>query len=383
MASKKEETAVIVVGAGPAGLATAACLTKLSIPYIILEKEDCYASIWNKYSYDRLRLHLPKHFCELPHLRFPANAPVYVPRKQFVHYLEEYVSRFGISPRCSRAVEAAAYDEGAGMWNVTARDPDSGEGEEYSGRFLVVATGETSIPFIPEVKGMERFAGEIIHSTAYKNGEKYRDKRVLVVGSGNSGMEIAFDLSNYGAKTSIVVRSPFHIISKGMGHLALTMLKYHVPCWLVDSVLLMLSKLVFGDITKYYGVKLPRDGPFSGKVKNGKYPVFDVGTHAKVVSGEIQVLPGVVKMDGCDVAFENGTSLPFDAIVFATGFKRSTHSWLQGGEHMLNEDGLPKEEYPMHWKGKNGLYCAGLARRGLHGISFDSQCIANDIKLLL
>lgn len=206
--ARKEETAVIIVGAGPAGLATSACLNQLSIPNILLEKEDCYASMWKKYSYDRLHLHLAKHFCELPNFQFPASAPTYVPRKHFINYLDEYVSRFNITPLCKRAVESAAYDEGTGKWNVTARMEDSGEVEEYSGKFLVVATGEASTPFIPKVKDLDKFAGEIIHSTQYKNGEKYRNKRVLVVGCGNSGMEIALDLCNYGAKTSIVVRSP-------------------------------------------------------------------------------------------------------------------------------------------------------------------------------
>lgn len=83
----------------------------------------------------------------------------------------------------------------------------SGEAEEYSGRFLVVATGESEA-FVPAVEGLEGFTGEVLHSSGYKSGEKYRGKRVLVVGCGNSGMEIAFDLAVHGAMTSIVVRSP-------------------------------------------------------------------------------------------------------------------------------------------------------------------------------
>lgn len=118
------------------------------------------------------------------------------------------MSHFKISPIYRRTVDSGEYDELNKTWKIKARNLSSNEVEEYSGRFLVVATGETSDAFIPDVKGLSNFSGEVIHSTRYKNGEKYKDKKVLVVGAGNSGMEIAFDLSNYGAKTSIAVRSP-------------------------------------------------------------------------------------------------------------------------------------------------------------------------------
>lgn len=204
-----QEQVVIVVGAGPSGLATAACLSQLSIPYIIIEREDCFGSLWKKKSYDRLHLHLAKQFCELPHMSFPTTCPTYVPREQFIQYLDDYVSHFKISPLYQRSVDSAIYDEVNQKWIVKVKNNImESSGEEYSGRFLVVATGETSDVFIPKVDGLSSFKGEVIHSTQYKCGKKYIDSNVLVVGAGNSGMEIAFDLSNYGAKTSIVVRSP-------------------------------------------------------------------------------------------------------------------------------------------------------------------------------
>ena len=198
----------IIVGAGPSGLATSACLNQHSIPHILLEREDCYASLWKKYSYDRLRLHLRKQFCELPHMSFPDSYPTYVPKDQFLQYLDDYVSHFKISPMYQRSVEFASFDEEAKKWNVKARNVSSGEIEEYSARFLVVASGETSNPFIPKFEGLNTFTGEVIHSTGFKNGKTYCDKNVLVVGSGNSGMEIALDLANHGARTSIAIRSP-------------------------------------------------------------------------------------------------------------------------------------------------------------------------------
>ncbi|KAM3735443.1 hypothetical protein ACB098_10G088400 [Castanea mollissima] len=360
-----EEQVTIIVGSGPSGLATAACLSQQSIPYIILEREDCIASIWKKYSYDRLHLHLAKQFCELPHMSFPVSYPTFVPKKIFIQYLDDYVSYFNISPMFQRTVESAEYNEVSKRWIVKARNASSGEVEKYCAKFLVVATGETTNPYTPEVEGLNTFPGEVLHSTQYKSGKEFKNKNVLVVGSGDSGVEIALDLANHGAKTSIIFRSPYF------------------PLSLVDFLMLMLSKLVYGDLTKY-GITRPTEGPFFMKVKYGKYPVVDVGTYNKIKSGEIQVLPAeILQIKGNDILFENGKLHPFDDIVFCTGFKRSTNLWLKGDEYLLSEDGLPKPIYPNHWKGKNGLYCVGLSRRGLYGSNVDSQNVANDIKFIM
>ncbi|EEF41651.1 monooxygenase, putative [Ricinus communis] len=376
-----QEQIAIIVGAGPSGLATSACLNLYSIPHIILEREDCCASLWKKYSYDRLHLHLKKQFSELPHMSFPSSCPTYISKDQFIQYLDGYVSHFKISPLYQRCVELATYDQGTKKWILKVRNVNSGDVEDYSARFLIVASGETCDPFIPDVEGLNSFSGDALHSTQFKNGKAYRNKNVLVVGSGNSGMEIALDLVNHGAKTSIVVRSPVHILSREMVYLALAMLKYF-PLGLVDSLLVLLSKVVFGDLTKY-GMSRATEGPFFMKVAYGKYPIIDVGTFNKIKSGEIQVLPAVESIRGNEVIFKNGKSHAFDKVIFCTGFKRSTNKWLKGDDYLLNEDGMSKPSYPNHWKGKNGLYCIGLARRGIYGASADAQNTADDIKSLL
>ncbi|EXC34692.1 Flavin-containing monooxygenase YUCCA10 [Morus notabilis] len=388
----KEET-VIIVGAGPSGLAMAACLSRLSIPHIVLEREDCFASLWKKYSYDRVHFHLRKQFCELPHMPFPSDFPPYLPKKLFTQYLDDYVSCFNIAPMYRRDVESARYDDGLEKWVVKARvvygttdsniDGDHHEIEDYSGRFLVVASGETANPFVPEIKGLSGFCGDFLHSTKFKCGVEFKGKRVLVVGCGNSGMEISLDLANHGAKTSIIVRSPVHVLSRGMVYLALILLK-RLPIGVVDSLMVMLSKLVYGDLKKY-GLRRPtNEGPFLMKDKYGKYPVVDVGTCEKIKTGEIQVLSSEIEsIKGNDVSLKNGKSHHFDAIVFCTGFKRSTHLWLKGDDYLLNDDGIPKPSYPNHWKGKGGLYCVGLSRQGFYGAKSDAENIANDIKSII
>ncbi|XP_058100002.1 probable indole-3-pyruvate monooxygenase YUCCA10 [Magnolia sinica] len=375
------ESIVVIVGAGSSGLATSACLNHLSIPNIILEREDCCASLWKKRAYDRLNLHLAKQFCHLPHMPHPPSSPTYIPKKDFIQYIDQYVSHFKLAPLYHRSVESVLYDQDVGRWVVVAHNLVRNEVEEYRGRFLIVATGENSQGFIPDIPGLETFSGNVVHSNQYKSGSDYLGKAVLVVGSGNSGMEIAFDLSNFGAETSIVVRSPVHVLTRDMVHLGMVLLKY-LPCSLVDTLTLLLSKLKFGDLSQY-GISRPAKGPFFLKAIAGRSPVIDVGTIGKIMSGEIQVLPPLASIRDCIADFADGTSHSFDAIVFATGYRSTAKCWLKGDDYLLDKEGMPLPSFPNHWKGENGLYCAGLSRRGLAGVSMDAENIANDIKRVL
>ncbi|KAF9682181.1 hypothetical protein SADUNF_Sadunf05G0081900 [Salix dunnii] len=377
-----EAVDVIIVGAGPAGLATSACLNRLSIPNIVLEREDCYASLWQKRAYDRLKLHLAKEYCQLPFMAFPSEAPTFVPRRGFIDYLHSYVSHFRINPRCNRSVKSAYHDEDTGKWHIRAKNVDLNVHEEYVAKFLVVATGENSKGFIPEVSGLDSFGGEFIHSSKYEKGQKYRGKDVLVVGCGNSGMEIAYDLSNWGAKTSIVARSPVHVLSTNIVYIGMRLLGFGVPCNIVDFIVVFLSKLKHGDISNY-GFPRPSRGPFYIKERVGRTPTIDVGAVEKIRRKEVQVFPSIRGIQGSWIEFANGEIKRFDAIIFATGYKSTVRHWLKGGQDLFDESGMPKLCFPNIWKGKNGLYCSGFARRGLFGISVDSQNIAKDIDLAL
>ncbi|PUZ45605.1 hypothetical protein GQ55_8G238100 [Panicum hallii var. hallii] len=373
----EEQTVVLIVGAGPAGLATAACLTQLSIPYVIVEREDCSASLWRNRAYDRLKLHLAKEFCELPHMSYPAGAPTYIPKDQFVKYIDNYIERFDIRPKYQTAIESCSYDEGRKCWFSMARDMKTSMVVRYTAKFLVVASGENSAEDIPVITGLHRFAGEAIHSSRYKSGASYSGKNVLVVGCGNSGMEIAYDLASHGANTSIVIRSPVHVVIKEIIRLGMTLVQ-HIPVNVVDGLLVRLSNFVFGDLSKH-GIVRPKLGPLLLKAKTGQSAVIDVGTISLIKNGTIKVLGNISKIEGDTVEFEGRKESTFDAIVFATGYKSTANTWLKNGESMLNDDGLPKQEFPNHWKGANGLYCAGLAKRGLAGIAMDAKNIASDI----
>ncbi|WJX34034.1 indole-3-pyruvate monooxygenase [Trifolium repens] len=186
------EMPVVIVGAGPAGLAISACLNKFSIPNIVLRKDDWHASLWRKRAYDRLKLHLAKEFCNLPHMPFSSDLPKFAPRVDFLRYLDEYVINFKISIWYNRYVNDASF---------------------YIADHLVVAIGENCDAYVPMINGLESFEGEYLHCNKYLNGRSWYDKNVLVVGSGNSGMEIGYDLTTWGANTSIVIRSLVSTIS--------------------------------------------------------------------------------------------------------------------------------------------------------------------------
>ena len=190
----------LIIGAGPSGLAVSACLKKRGVPSLILEKDDCLASLWKLKTYDRLRLHLPKMFCELPYMNFPSDFPAYPTKQQFISYLEDYAKRFSIVPMFGQEVRWAKYDRSLGLWEVRANE------SKFLCRWIIVATGENAEPLVPEIASMSNFGGRLMHTSVYKNGADFRGSKVLVVGSGNSGMEVSLDLCNSGAQVSLVVR---------------------------------------------------------------------------------------------------------------------------------------------------------------------------------
>ncbi|XP_022967273.1 probable indole-3-pyruvate monooxygenase YUCCA8 [Cucurbita maxima] len=369
----------VIVGAGPAGLATAACLREQGVPFVVIERADCIASLWQKRTYDRLRLHLPKQFCQLPRLPFPQEFPEYPSKKQFIQYLESYTQKFEIKPRFNETVQSARFDQTGGLWRVKT---ESSPGEvEYVCQWLVVATGENAECVMPEIEGLNEFSGEVLHVSDYKSGERFKGKNVLVVGCGNSGMEVSLDLCNHEASPSMVVRSSVHvlpreILGKSTFELAVLLMKW-LPLWLVDKLMLILAWLVLGSIEKY-GLKRPLMGPLELKNTTGKTPVLDIGALNKIRSGDIKVVPGIKRFNRTEVEFINGEKMSIDSVLLATGYRSNVPFWLQERE-FFGKNGFPRTPFPNGWKGKSGLYAVGFTRRGLSGAASDAIKIAQDI----
>ncbi|CAL9193403.1 unnamed protein product [Musa hybrid cultivar] len=369
----------LIVGAGPSGLAVAACLADVGIPSTVLEKSSCVASLWQHRTYDRLRLHLPKQFCELPLMGFPDGFPKYPSKHQFISYMESYATAFGIRPRFGTEVLDAAFDRGIGAWRVRTRG-----GEDFVSRWLVVATGENAEPVVPEFPGMERFGGRVVHTCAYRSGADFRGEKVLVVGCGNSGMEVSLDLFRNDARPHMVVRNTVHVLPRemlGWSTFVVTMaLLRWLPLRLVDQFLCAMAHLMFGD-TDRLGLRRPKLGPMELKNLAGKTPVLDVGALALIRSGNIKVMRGVKEITRGGAKFVDGMEEQFDAIILATGYRSNVSSWLMDDGGLFTKEGMAKDPFPGGWKGEKGLYCVGFTRRGLLGASHDALNIARDILL--
>ncbi|KAI3683929.1 hypothetical protein L1987_84444 [Smallanthus sonchifolius] len=366
----------IIVGAGPSGIAVAACLKQNGIPSLVLERSDCIASLWQHKTYDRLKLHLPKQFCELPLFGYPKNFPKYPSKNQFVSYMEAYAKHFDIKPKFNQVVANAEFDFENGVWKVSSQDC------LYESRWLVVATGENAEAVVPEIQGIERFEGVVRHTSEYKSGCEFRDQRVLVVGCGNSGMEVSLDLCRYNASPFMVVRNSVHVLPREMFGfttfgIVMTLLKW-LPLRVVDKLILFMANLTLGN-TEKLGLRRPKTGPIELKNATGKTPVLDTGALSLIKSGNIKVVEqGVREVTRNGARFMDGQEIAFDSIVLATGYKSNVPFWLKGSD-FFTDDGMPKTPFPNGWKGENGLYTVGFTRRGLFGTTCDALKIAKDV----
>ena len=327
---------VVIIGAGSAGLATAALLRERGIQPVVLEAGVEPGAVWRT-RYDRLRLHTPRLLSGLPGLRIPRRYGRWVARDDLIEYFGAYAAHHGLDVRASTRVDRVTSD--AGAWRL-----DTPDGPIHA-RAVVVATGYNGAPFIPDWPGRESFTGELVHSAHYANPEPFRGRDVLVVGAGNSGAEIAHDLIDGGAARSrISVRTPPQIIRRataGIPAQLIGMAIKHLPPHWVDPISLKQRKLSIPDLSAQ-GLPRPEVGVRTSFITTGTTPILDVGIVDAVKRGRVEVVAAVEALDGADVILADGSRIQPDAVIAATGFSAGLDE-LVGHLGVLGPRGLPVE----------------------------------------
>ena len=197
---------VLVVGGGQAGLSIAARCKQLQIDALIVDREQRIGDNWRK-RYHALTLHNQVHVNHLPYMPFPQNWPVYIPKDKLANWFEAYVEAMELNYWTATSFESGVYNEAEGRWSVVLRCADGSERTMHP-RHVVMATGVSGIPNLPVIPTLKNFKGTVLHSSQYTDGEEWKGKTALVIGTGNSGHDIAQDLHSSGAKVTLVQRSP-------------------------------------------------------------------------------------------------------------------------------------------------------------------------------
>lgn len=346
----------IIVGGGPAGLATAACLKQRGMESIVLDKGDQVGQSWRE-RYERLHLHTPRIQSHLPGFKIPRTLGQWVPKDGFADYLVGYANHFGIEPRLGVTVNRI--DRDGDGWIV-----DSSDGALRSS-VVVIATGYNGTPIVPEWPGREDFTGELLHAAAYRRPDTYRDRDVLVVGTGNTGAEIAADLAESGARSVwLSVRTPPNIVPRSLGGIPISIIgigNEYTPPPLGDPLTLGATKALYRDLREH-GMPMPEMGAISQHRDHDRIPIIDVGLVEQLRAGRVTPVAAVEAFDGAEVILADGERLAPNAVIAATGY-RTGLTGLVGHLGVLDERGRPTVHRHHTHPDAPGMYFVGLSNR--------------------
>jgi putative flavoprotein involved in K+ transport len=345
---------VVIIGGGQGGIALGARLRQLGVPTIIVERNARPGDSWRK-RYKSLCLHDPVWYDHLPYIKFPDTWPVFSPKDKIGDWLEMYARVMELNYWGSTTAKSARYDEDAGEWIVVVeRD---GANVTLRPRQLVMATGMSGKPNVPEIPGMDVFRGEQHHSSQHPGPDGYAGKKAVVIGSNNSAHDICASLWEVGADVTMVQRSSTHIIKSatlmelGLGDLySERAVAAGITTERADLIFASFPYAVLPSIQKpIYDAAREQDadlyerleragfqldfgedgtGLFMKYLRRGSGYYIDVGASELVASGEIKLQPGVVDHLTEDaVVMADGTELPADLVVYATGYG-SMNGWV-------------------------------------------------------
>ncbi|KAG7448195.1 pyridine nucleotide-disulfide oxidoreductase family protein [Guyanagaster necrorhizus] len=353
-----KEPVVLIVGAGQCGLSLGARLKQLKISTILIDKNDRVGDNWRK-RYKSLVLHDPVWFDHLPYVPFPDHWPIFSPKDKLADWFEAYAIIMNLNIWMRSSIKSAVYDEVSHTWTVAisrAGHPD----QVIKPKFVVLATGASGEPNIPVFKDQSLFKGPVCHSSQYKSGERFKDKKAIVVGCCNSGHDIAQDLHEHGADVTIVQRSSTYVISStGVGCLLGALYgEEGPPTEDADIMNFSLPVLMYSDLHKYateqmseldrdileglrkVGFKLNTGINGAGLmmtyfIKGGGYYI-DVGASKLIAEKKIKIKQGheISYFTENSLVFDDDTEIEADIVVLATGYQnmRTTAIRILGPE---------------------------------------------------
>jgi putative flavoprotein involved in K+ transport len=349
-----ERPQALVIGAGPAGLAAAATLQEAGVPALVVDRAEAIASAWRTH-YDRLHLHTVRWLSHLPGYPIPRRHGRWVPRDSVVEYLEEYARHHDLEVRLGTGVRRI--DRDSGGWRLRV------DGGDLVAPYVIVATGHNHTPFMPDWPGRESFEGELIHSKSYRRAEPYRDRDVLVVGTGNTGAEIALDLVERAAgRVRVSVRTPPNIVPRdavGLPGQVVGVLIRRLPPRIGDAIIRNNQRAFIGDLSEY-GLPTPPQGVYTRMLEIGGLPILDIGFADAVRRGDVEIVSAVEGFQGRDVLLADGSRISPEVVIAATGFKRGLEP-LVGHLGLLNAAGRPVVHGPYCHRDAPGVYFIGFS----------------------
>jgi putative flavoprotein involved in K+ transport len=308
-------------------------------------------------------------------MAIPRPLGPWVARDDFVGYLEQYAARFGLAPRFGTELRALTRNDDG--WNLTTSQG------ELQARRVVLATGAYSVPWVPGWVGQDTFRPPLRHASEYRSSGCYAGSRVLVVGSGNSGTEIAVDLASSGnVSVELAVRTPPNILRRdvrGIPTQPLGIALRHAPPAVVDPLVAALRRLTIPDLSEQ-GLPAP-SAPYSQFRRTGTIPVLDHGFVSAVRDGAIMVRPGVARLDGAEVVHDDGSRSRPDVVIAATGYRTGLEPVL-GPLGLLDDRGLPTIGSRGGAAAAPHLYAVGIAIQLsglLREIGRDAQQLASSV----
>jgi cation diffusion facilitator CzcD-associated flavoprotein CzcO len=359
------EHPVIIVGAGHNGLAAAYELKKIGVQPVILDAADQPAAAWRS-RHDQLRLNTHRLISYLPGRRIPRGYGAFPSRDDMVQYLEDYERLLEVP--IHRQVRVERVDRRSSGWRLPTSKGI------WLARDLIIATGLERRPLVPDWPGRSEFTGELIHAAHFGRVDRFRHRRVLVVGAGNSGTDLLNHLVRIETDALWVsVRSGPAILPTRMLGLPLQLLSplmVPLPAWAVDPLMSVTEWMRFGNLRKYDLSKHP-DGVATRLIKEGVAPAFDDGFVAALKAGRVTVLPEIECFEGDKLHLVGGQTIRPDIVVCATGYSPGLEP-LVGHLGVLDAAGKPLASEHQTEAGLEGLWFMGMTPR-LPGVFYAAR----------